>query len=56
MSKNQNNNSQENFIQILVNLFDKQDKNEFKKDIIHAKNQNNKSKFLNYFLKKYSNS
>ena len=56
MAKIENNNSKEKFIQILVKLFDKQDKNEFQKDIVQAKNQIDKSKFLNNFLKKYSNS
>jgi len=55
MSKNEKN-SEEKFIQMLVKLFYKADQNKFRKDIEQVKKMENKSKFLNTFLKKYSNS
>ena len=48
--------SEEKFIQMLVKHIYKLDQNKFRKDINQAKKMENKSKFLNSFLKKYSNS
>lgn len=54
MSKNQNN-EEEKFIERLVNIFGKPNENELLKDIEKAKALNNKSRFLNSFINKYSN-
>ena len=48
--------SEEIFIQNLVKLFGELDQNELKKDIDKAKNLKAKTKFINEFLQKYSNS
>ena len=47
---------EEMFIQSLVKLFGEPDQNELKKDIDKAKNLKAKTKSINEFLKKYSNS